>query len=92
MAIKVNQEAATTSKANMEKARDSFIDSMRSLDKVVSDLGRTQEGNWVNVIQGKYETDVKPVIQKGITDNVEAFANMFIATVQKWMDIDAGVS
>jgi len=92
MAIKVNQDAAKTSQTSMNTAKDQFITSMKSLDKVVDDLGRTQEGNWVNVIQGKYKAEVKPVIEKGITDNVEAFASMFVDTVQKWMDIDAGVT
>lgn len=92
MAIKVNQDAAKASQTSMKNTAEQFIASMKSLDRVVDDLGRTQEGNWVNVIQSKYREEVKPVIENGIKDNVEAFSKMFVDTVQKWMDIDAGVS
>jgi hypothetical protein len=92
MAIKVNQEAAASSKTAMNTALQSFLESMKKLDKVVDDFSRTQEGNWVTVLQGKYANEFKPAIQKGITENVEIYATMFTDTVQKWMDIDAGVS
>ena len=91
MAIKVNKEAADNSKQAMDKALQSYLDSMKQLDKVVDDFGKTQEGNWVKVIQDKYRNEFQPTIKKGITENVVAFADMFIKTVDKWIEIDAGV-
>jgi hypothetical protein len=91
MAIKVNKEAAESSKTAMNTALQSFLESMKKLDKVVEDFTKSQEGNWVTVVQSRYRDEFQPTIKKGITENVEAFADLFISTVDKWIEIDAGI-